>query len=161
MKLLKQTVLSLSLFALLLAFGSCEPSAEQKRVTDYEKKGIIMSGAQETPPAATTAIGSLDVSYSKSTKMLTYKVTWSGLTGNPVAMHIHGLAPVSYAAGIVQTILSAPNASLFPASGSYSGSLLADGVVVKEVDILNGLYYLNIHTAAYPGGELRGQIKFQ
>jgi hypothetical protein len=161
MKLLKLTAFASILFITLLTFNSCQNDDEVAKTTDYNKTGIVMSGAQETPPVATTAIGSLDVAYSKETKMLTYKVTWSGLTGAPVAMHVHGLAPVSYPAVVVQTILSAPNATLFPASGTYSGSLLADGVVVKEVDILNGLYYVNIHTAAFPGGELRGQIKFQ
>ena len=45
--------------------------------------------------------------------------------------------------------------------GTYTGTLLADGVVVKEDDLLNGVYYINIHTAAYPNGEIRGQIRFQ
>ena len=161
MKLLKLTAFTSILFITLLSFNSCQNDDEVAKSTEYNKTGIIMSGAQETPPVATSAIGSLDVAYSKATKMLTYKVSWSGLTGNPISMHIHGLAPVSYPAGIVQTILSAPNAALFPASGTYSGSLLADEVVVKEVDILNGLYYMNIHTAAFPSGELRAQIKFQ
>lgn len=161
MKLLKLTAFTSILFVALLGFNSCQNDDELAKTNEYAKTGIVMSGAQETPPVATSALGSLDVTYNKSTKMLTYKVTWSGLTGIPSAMHIHGLAPVSYPAGIVQTILSAPNATTFPASGTYSGSLLVDGVVVKEVDLLNGLYYLNIHTATYPSGELRGQIKFQ
>ena len=161
MKLLKLTAFTSILFITLLSFNSCQNDDELAKNNEYNKTGIVMSGAQETPPVVSSAIGSLDVSYSKVTKMLTYKVTWSGLSGNPISMHIHGLAPVSYLAGVVQTILSAPNATLFPASGVYSGSLLADGVVVKEVDLLNGLYYVNIHTVANPGGELRGQIKFQ
>lgn len=161
MKLIKLTAFTSILFTVLLSFNSCQNDDELAKTTEYVKTGIIMSGAQETPPVATSALGSLDVSYSKGTKMLTYKATWSGLTGQPIAMHIHGLAPVSYPAVVVQTILSAPNATLFPASGTYSGTLLVDGVVVKEVDLLNGLYYLNIHTQAFPNGELRGQIKFQ
>jgi hypothetical protein len=36
-----------------------------------------------------------------------------------------------------------------------------DGVAVREEDLLNGMYYINIHTATYPGGEIRGQIVFQ
>ena len=165
MKLLKQTVLSLSLFALLFAISSCEPDAEQKRVTDFEKKGIIMSGAQETPANAATALGTLDVYYTKETRTLTYTFRWSGLTGAVTAAHIHGLAPTGYAAGVVQTFNLANivrcNASSTTACGSYSGTLQVDGFVVKEEDLLNGMYYVNIHTAAYPGGEIRGQIRFQ
>ncbi|MEK7224254.1 MAG: CHRD domain-containing protein [Bacteroidota bacterium] len=33
--------------------------------------------------------------------------------------------------------------------------------MIKELDLLNGNYYINIHTAAYPGGEIRAQIEFQ
>ncbi|MES1225442.1 MAG: CHRD domain-containing protein [Bacteroidota bacterium] len=79
-------------------------------------------------------------------------------------MHIHGLAPTGFAAGVVQTILGGTaNPTLFPANnGKYSGTLLVDGVVVKEADLLNGLYYMNIHTPSpyYPSGEIRGQITF-
>ena len=103
----------------------------------------------------------MDVSYNKTTKLLNYTVRWTGLSGNPTAMHIHGLAPVGYAAGVVQTILASSNPTLFPANGSFSGTFLVDGVVVKEDNLLNGFYYVNIHTALNPGGEIRGQIVFQ
>jgi CHRD domain len=165
MKLLKLTVLPISLFALLLSFSSCEPNAEQKRVTDYEKKGIVMSGAQEVPANASTAIGTLDVAYTRNTRTLTYTFRWSGLSGPVTVFHIHGLAPVGYTAPVVQTFNAANivrcNAASTTACGSYSGSFQVDGVVVKEEDLLNGMYYVNIHSAAFPGGEIKGQIRFQ
>lgn len=165
MKLLKQTVLPLVLLSALFAFNSCEPRAEKKRITDYEKKAIVMSGAQETPSVPSSAVGSMDVFYTKSTRTLTYNVKWSGLTGAVTAMHIHGLAPTGYQAGVVQTfstanIVRCPTSST-TACGSYSGTFQVDGFVVKEDDLLNGMYYINIHTATYPGGEIRGQIRFQ
>jgi hypothetical protein len=82
-------------------------------------------------------------------------------------MHIHGQATVGYPAAVVQNIITSsggittPSATRFPATGTFSANLLVDGVVVKENDILNGFYYINIHTAAFPAGEIRGQIKFQ
>ncbi len=166
MKLIRLTALTSLVLGLLLATTSCEKVAEEKKTTDYEKKAIPLTGAQETPATPTTALGTMDVSYSKETRILSYSVTWSGLTGPVAAMHIHGLAPVGYAAGVVQNIITssggiaAPGAA-YPATGKFSGTLLADGVVVKELDLLNGMYYLNIHTATYPGGEIRGQIVFQ
>jgi hypothetical protein len=164
MKLIKLTAFSITLFAAFLSITSCEKEAEAKKTVLYEKKGIVLSGAQETPANPSPALGSMDVTYIKGTKTLSYKVTWSGLAGPPVAMHIHGLAPTGYAAGIVQTILAAPSAA-FGVSGSYSGTMLVDGVVVKEENLLAGLYYMNIHTntapTPYPAGEIRGQIRFQ
>lgn len=165
MKLLKLTVLPLVLFCTVLYLSSCEPDAEMKRTTDFEKKGIVMSGAQETPASSSTAIGNMDVFYTKDTRTLTYSFSWSGLSGAVTAMHVHGLAPTGYAAAPVQTLSTSGiikcNASSTTACGSYSGTMQVDGFVVKEEDVINGMYYINIHTAAYPGGEIRGQIRFQ
>jgi CHRD domain len=160
MKWIKLTAFSSVFFAALLALSSCEKDAEVKKTSTYQKTGIALTGAQETPATPSTAVGSMDVTYIRGSKTLSYKVTWSGLTAPPIAMHIHGLAPTGFAAPVFQTIISAPNPA-FPASGSYSGTLLVDGIVVKEENLLNGLYYLNMHTPTYPGGEIRGQVRFQ
>jgi hypothetical protein len=167
MKLIKLTALTSLLFVFVLGMTSCEKNAEKKKTTDYEKKGIALTGAQETPAVPSTALGTLDVFYSKETRILTWSVTWTGLTGAVAAMHIHGLAPTGFAAGVVQNIIAAsngmatPNATLYPATGKFSGTTLVDGFIIKEADLLNGFYYINIHTATYPGGEIRGQIVFQ
>jgi hypothetical protein len=170
MKLTQLTAFSSLLISGALFLSSCEREAEEKKTFLYEKKGIVMSGAQETPAVPSTAIGYMDVSYSKETKLLTYKVTWSGLADSVSLMHIHGLSPVSYAANVVQNIVT-PTNGIYPQktsgkftyhkSGTLSGTLLADGIVVREDNILNGMYYINIHTSVYPSGEIRGQIKFQ
>lgn len=167
MKLIRLTALTSLVLGLMLATTSCEKAAEEKKTTDYEKKNIPLTGAQETPAVPSTALGSLDVFYTKETRTLTWTVTWSGLTGPVAAMHIHGLAPKGYAAGVVQNIITnsggiaTPNATLYPATGKFSGTTHVDGSVIKELDLLNGNYYINIHTAAYPGGEIRAQIEFQ
>ncbi len=165
MKLLKLTVLPLVLFCSALFLSSCAPDAEMKRTTDFEKKGIVMSGAQEAPVSASTAIGSMNVFYTKDTRTLTFSFNWSGLTGPVNAMHIHGLAPTGYSTGVVQTLSTSGiikcSSSSTTACGRFAGTMQVDGFVVKEEDLLNGMYYINLHTTAYPGGEIRGQIKFQ
>jgi hypothetical protein len=156
-------VITASLFLLM----SCERDAEQKKTTDYQRKDLPLTGAQETPATPVSGLGKMDVFYSKETRVLTYTVNWSGLTGAVSAMHIHGLAPVGYAAGVVQNIITSsngldrPDPVKYGATGSFSGSMFVDGVAIREEDLINGMYYLNIHTAAYPGGEIRGQIVFQ
>jgi len=167
MRFFKLTAITLLFGATFLALGSCENDHELKKTTDFSRTAIPMTGAQETPATATTGMGSVDVSYSRDTRILTYSVNWTGLTGAVSLMHIHGLAPAGYAAGIVQNIitptngLATPNATLYGATGKFSGAMNVDGVAVKEQDLLNGLYYLNIHTATYPAGEIRAQIVFQ
>jgi hypothetical protein len=174
--MLKLTAATCLLAFALFTITSCEKEDEAKKTFRYEKTGIAMTGAQENPAVATAATGTLDVVYLKTTKILSYTVTWTGLTGPVAAMHIHGNAPVGFNAGILQNIVT-PSNGLYPtltsgqptfgASGKLSGTLLVDGAAIKEQDLLNGLYYLNIHTnlAGFPpgfaGGEIRGQIVFQ
>jgi hypothetical protein len=162
MQLLKLNALSFLLFAIAMGFTSCEKDAEKKKTQEYLKSGIPMTGAQEIPANPSAALGSLDVYYAKNSKILSYKVTWQGLADTIVGMHIHGVAPAGYSTGIIQNILTVKNEAGFPfRGGTYSGTFNVDGVVVKEENLLNGYYYLNIHTKLYPGGEIRGQIKFQ
>ncbi len=162
MKWIKLTALASTLFIALLTLNSCEKEAESKKTNRYEKTGITMTGAQETPATPSAALGNLDVLYIRGSKILSYKFTWSGLADTITGIHIHGLAPTGYAAGIVQNILTTKNEVTFPyRGGSYTGTLLIDGVAIKEENLLNGLYYLNIHTKTYLGGEIRGQIRFQ
>jgi hypothetical protein len=170
MKWLRLTAYSFLVSALLLSFTSCEKNAEKNKTISYERKDIPLTGAQETPAVPSAALGSMDVSYNKETRLLSYTVRWAGLTDSVSLMHIHGLAPVGFPAPIVQNIIHTSN-SIFPQktsgkytyskSGTVSGVLLADGVFVKEQDILNGMFYMNIHTPVYPNGEIRGQIVFQ
>jgi len=98
----KLTAYSFILFALILALSSCEKNADKKITMEFEKRDIPLTGANETPANASTALGSMDVAYSKETRMLSYTVRWSGLTDSVSLMHIHGLGPSGFAAGFVK-----------------------------------------------------------
>jgi hypothetical protein len=115
---------------------------------------ITMTGAQETPPVTTSATGSIDANYNRLTKTLSYTVTFSGLSDSAVAAHIHGLGEPGIAAPVLQTFSPFPRRK----EGSYSGSLLIDGVKFTEEYLLGGRYYINIHSKTYGNGEIRGQL---
>ena len=153
MRLPKLTALLLSLPLFILI--SCKDDTEEiEKENIYYGKALPMSSSQETPPFTSAATGTIDANYNRLTKTLSYKVTFSGLSGNATMAHIHGLGEAGIKADIVQTF------SGFPAktSGTYSGTLLAEEVRIKEEDILAGRYYINIHTAANTQGEIRGQL---
>lgn len=150
MRLLKLT----SLLGLVLVFASCK---QDLNTTILAKKDVVLDGSQEVPAKSTAANGTMDLTYNRSTRTLTYTVRWNSLTGAPVGMHIHGSAGAGFNAPIVQNFSGYPAA----VTGSYSGTFFVDGLVVKEEDFLRGGYYLNIHTAANTGGEIRGQIIVQ
>jgi CHRD domain len=90
-----------------------------------------------------------EVTFDPQTKKLTWKVTYSGLTGPATAAHFHGPAEPGKNAGVVVPI---QNIATSPAEGSAT---LTDA---QAADLTAGRYYVNVHTAANPGGEIRGQV---
>lgn len=147
-----QTLLFLSLFCLLAV--SCKKDNDENK--PFTQMNGQISGAQEAPtPVTTTATGSFDASYDQAAKKMTITVRWSNLSGNPTLMHIHGPGARGVAAGVIVNF-----ATLFPttATGTFTTNFVLDGDKQKEADLLAGNWYVNIHTAANPAGEIRGQI---
>jgi hypothetical protein len=82
-------------------------------------------------------------------------VAYSGLSGAATAAHIHGLTNTTGSAGVDVSLVPF-NGGSFGTSGSLSGSVRLTPAQVTG--LLRGLTYINFHTTANPGGELRGQI---
>ena len=135
-----------------------EPLLQSAEEAVISKKGLLLEGSQEVPSKNTKACGTMDVSYNKTTKVLSYKITWHSLSGNPVGAHIHGESPRGFNAPVKHAFTE-----LIPKTiaGTFTNTVVVDEVAIKEDDLLKGLYYVNIHTAANPGGEIRGQIEFK
>ncbi len=108
-----------------------------------------MSPESEVPAKVAGGKGSFTGKLDTSTKVLAYTIDYSGLSGPATAAHLHGPAPVGSNAGVLVPF-SPPLAS--PIHGDVT---LTDDQVA---DLMNGTTYANIHTAANPGGELRGQV---
>lgn len=195
MKWFSLTALTTICLGLITGLSSCEKDSEKDKVNLYQKSDIPMTGAQVAPNGTPSAgLGQLSVSYDRRAKQLNYSFSWSGLSDSVVAIRVNGPAPIGYPAVnpaftganptsyattpyvVLQQFTgqtSAPFRPLYPSSGSYSGTLQVDNVKVREQDLLNGLYYITIHTktilpVASPGnlyyrrfGEIRGQIVWQ
>jgi len=110
-----------------------------------------LKGSSEVPPNTTTGTGSVTATYDPATKMLTWNGTYSGLTGAATAAHFHGPAEAGKNAGVA--IWISTKGSPFPSPFSGSATLTD----AQASDLQKGLLYVNIHTAANPGGEIRGQ----
>lgn len=114
-----------------------------------EKMKVTLSGAAEVPANTSAGKGTADVDFDAASKKLTWKLTYSGLSGPATAAHFHGPAEAGKNAGVAVAI---PNATSSPAEGSAT---LTDA---QAADLMAGKYYINVHTAANPGGEIRGQV---
>ncbi len=108
-----------------------------------------LSGVQEVPPVMGGGKGAADFKLDVATKTLTWTVSYSGLTGDAVAAHIHGPAAPGANAGVEVPLPVGSN----PMTGS---AVLTDAQIA---DLSSGKTYVNIHTAANKGGEIRGQIR--
>ena len=84
-----------------------------------------------------------------ATKELTYTLTFDNLTGPATAAHFHGPAAAGANAGVVVPLGNNPTS---PIHGSKT---LTDAQIA---DLEAGKWYVNVHTAANPGGEIRGQV---
>ena len=109
-----------------------------------------LTGAQEVPPVTTGGNGTVDSTFDKSTNALTWTVTYSGLSGPVTAGHIHGPAAPGANAGVV-----------IPFTGDLSSPIKGKATLTaaQAADLAAGRYYVNLHTAKNPNGEIRGQLK--
>ena len=142
----------LPLLALFAFLSACQ---DHDLTSDIiSQNGLPLGSAQEWFVNLSPATGTANVTYDKSTRKLTYIITYENLTGNPTMGHIHGSAPRGSNAPVLFPFHSLPAAT----SGAITGTETL--TAQQEEDLLNGLFYFNIHTAAHPGGEIRGQIEF-
>jgi hypothetical protein len=145
---------SLTIASAALIITSCDKDDDDDN-NDNNKTYTISgnaTGAQETPAVTTTAAGTLTGTYNAGTNTLTYNISWTGLSGVVTVAHFHGPAAVGVAADPLLPITVTTNG----ATGNTSGSVVvADSV---ETALLDGKVYYNLHTAAHPLGEIRGQV---
>ena len=110
-----------------------------------------LSGKEESPANTSAGKGMVMGVLDTDTKKFDYTVTYEGLSGPAGAAHFHGPAAPGANAGPTLPVTVAP--------GTIKGSAtLTDAQIA---DLTAGKWYFNIHTAAHPGGEVRGQLKAQ
>jgi hypothetical protein len=120
-----------------------------------------LTGAAERPtPVTTTATGTFTATLNPTTKTFSYTLTQTGLTG-VTAAHIHGPGTVDQAVGVIVP-LTTPTTS--PVTGTFGAAQITAATV--SIDSLitlmrTGRAYVNVHTTAFPGGNIRGQLVLQ
>ena len=146
MSFFKVSIIRLFLSSSILLFASC---AYVYGETNIVKLGGQFSGMNEVPSNPSMGKGTVDAMFNKETRELTWTVTYSGLSGPATAVHFHGPAPAESNAGVA---LGFKGSIESPIKGM--ATLSAE----QSKDLLAGNWYVNIHTKANPGGEVRAQV---
>lgn len=109
-----------------------------------------LTAASEVPPTDSTATGKVEATLDTETKMFNWNITYEGLSGDATAAHFHGPAAEGANADPVVPI---PDPLASPITGNTT---LTDEQITQ---LQGGQWYFNVHSAKYPDGEIRGQVK--
>lgn len=140
-------IFGLTLSALVLAVAGCASTPPPPMMFK-----ATLSGANEVPPVATAGKGVFSAKYLPENGLLLWDMNYDGLSGPAAAAHIHGPAAEGQNAGVMAGFNN-------PISSPMSGQVTL--TPAQFADLKDGKLYVNVHTAANKGGEIRGQLKAQ
>ena len=131
----------------LIAAAALWPSAQAATVA-YKAN---LAGAAEVPPVQSAGTGTAAVNVDTATKGVSWRVDYSGLSGPLAAAHIHCGAPAGGNAGVAVPLGAAPNLG-----SPLQGTATMTDAQLQQLQ--SGQCYVNLHTEANKGGEIRGQL---
>lgn len=137
-------MLRTSLLATVFTVGFL--SAASAAMIDFS---ATLNSASEVPPKTSAGTGDMLGTLDTATKLFTYTVTFNDLTGPATMAHFHGPAKPGANAGVLIPLGNNPISPI------HASKVLTDDQI-KQLE--SGLWYVNVHTAANPGGEIRGQV---
>ena len=111
----------------------------------------VLNGGQEVPANTSLAFGVGFFTFDRRTKLLCYSITFTAALDNETAAHFHGPARPGQSADILFPISPVPSRAKTGCVGP-----IVDGGLRRA--LLRGLFYVNVHSASLPAGEIRGQV---
>lgn len=143
MSLYRRNLTSILLVSLLTLSACNMPSSNVTKAT------AILISSSEVPPNNSAGAGAAYVTLDLKNTKLSWTITYSGLSGVVTGAHFHGPAAVGAKADVV-----------VPIKGDMLSPIKGEATItdVQKTQLLDGKWYVNLHTAANPDGEIRGQV---
>jgi hypothetical protein len=156
-----------ALLVTAIAVGGVQATADSSK-----RFSATLSGYEEVPALSVAGSGTFSAELAKGGQSLSFSLQYTGLTGDAAFAHIH-LGQPAVAAGVIAFLCGGGGQAACPtgASATVSGTIdathvvgpAAQGIAAGEFAELvaalrAGVGYVNVHTAAFPPGEIRGQI---
>ena len=138
---------ALILFAFLM--GVAVTGAAQAESSSFK---VSLSGAQSVPPLETSGTGTADLTYDPATRVVTWNVTYSGLSSAATMAHFHGPAKQGENGPVVIWLTTQGSPPANPITGK------ATLTPEQAQQFAAGLWYVNLHSQSHPAGEIRGQV---
>jgi hypothetical protein len=113
---------------------------------------VALSGAQQVPPVQTAGSGTADLTYDPTTRVVTWSVTYSGLSSPATMAHFHGPAAEGKNAAVVIWLSKQGSPAESPIKGE------ATLTPEQAQQFMAGEWYINVHTRDHAPGEIRGQV---
>ena len=137
---------SVLLFSMLSLVACNMPSSNTTKAT------ATLSASSEVPATKSAGAGEANVAVDTKNDKLSWTIKYSGLTGAVTGAHFHGPAAVGANASVA-----------IPITGDMVSPMKGEATITNEqkTQLLEGKWYVNLHTAANPDGEIRGQVMFK
>ncbi|KAB7732846.1 CHRD domain-containing protein [Rudanella paleaurantiibacter] len=141
-----------SLLGLAVLGFSCKDDDDTATpVNNVDTFGATLNGAQEVPAVSTTATGNYTGRFDKNSKVLSYTVTYQGLT--PTMGHIHSVTAATAEGNNGPVSIPFGNVLTSPITGQTTLTQ------TQQDEMYANRTYANLHTTRAPGGEIRGNIR--
>jgi hypothetical protein len=143
---MKRSIRFLAIFIIFSGLLSCDddddPTPTPSTITFY----ATLNGGSEVPTNTSTATGTAKLIFNNTTKEFTITVNHNVISA--IGGHIHiGAIGVNGPIVFPLTSLTSPITYTSPAL-----------TTAQEADLKEGRYYVNLHSTAFPNGEIRGQL---